>query len=186
MRLSYLSASVLLILMAFTLKDTSFEKSFLEEYSNLRSSNVETFEQKFDGKKKDYSGLVVSIGSDYYPNTNGYSLRAAQIFEAKPANGISRRSEYFFSSDSVLRVGLFNYFATEDLSQLKSQFSVLEKRLQDYLGDSDEQLNTKETQKDWYTTSRKWNTNGQFNVYLTLTGSNPKRPKRLRLIVYKD
>ena len=173
------------VLLSFTYSQT-FLTRLIQSFSTFNLSNIEAFEKEYQGEKKEFSGLSVSIGHDYYPNVKKYDIGNAHIYQAKISDEMSRRGEYFFSSDSILRVALFNYFPTKDISILKTQFETLEMEISNLLGKPDEVLNSKETQKDWFNTSRKWKNNETMNAYLALTGSNKSKPYRLRLVMYKD
>lgn len=165
---------------------SSFQSAFLDSFTLLNLGNIKSFEKKYDGKAQDFSGITVNIGQDYYPNLKGYDIGSAHIYVAPVSERIERRGEYFFSSDSVLRVALFNYFALKDAADLKKQFTALESEISEKLGTADKELNSKETQKNWYTTSRRWTSNGKLNVYISLTGSDKNKPQRLRAVVYID
>ncbi|HRN46456.1 MAG TPA: hypothetical protein PKW69_00370 [Niabella sp.] len=133
---------------------------------------------------------LISIGQSIYPNSNNYTLVVPKRFLKRVKNFRLTTEYYFTSTDSLIRVILYQWDKVGSKDQKKAfqnQFNQLAKRLTKKLGKpSNIEIQQKEFNDKTFRDGIKWLDQTNTKAYLFMFGNDRTQYRQIRLAVYND
>jgi hypothetical protein len=131
---------------------------------------------------------LITIGEGIYPNPKRFNLTTPRTFEKKTGGFRLTTDYYYTSSDSLVRVILYQWDKSRTRDQKKEfqkQFDKLRQSLTDKLGEPKEiEINQKKFNDETFRDGIKWT--GKVNAYLFMLGRDKNEYRRIRLAIYSE